>query len=226
MATTPLTAVVFDMDGTLIETEEIWDGIRRGLAAKAGLPWPEEATRAMMGMSTQEWSAYLSEVVGIPGTAEDAARATIDALLASYEIELPILRGAVESVKRMHSRWPVAVASSSPRQLIDAGTEKLGIKDLLATTLSTEEVAGGIGKPEPDVFLQVCATLGASPTHSVAIEDSTNGLLSAHAAGMIVIAVPPSFKPPKAETLALADVVLGSLDELTIELVEELVAKR
>lgn len=217
-----MTAVVFDMDGTLTDTEHIWDVVRRELADAEGLPWPEEASRAMMGMSTQEWSAYLSDVVGLAGTAEDAAKKTIDGMVAAYARGLDVLPGAVEAVQRMHARWPLGLASSSPRVLIDAAVAAMGIADLLVTTVSTEEL-NGAGKPAPDVYLEVCRRIGVAPASAVAVEDAHNGILSAHAAGLKVVAIPPHFNPPPASTLALADVVLDSLDDLTTDLVAGLV---
>ncbi|HSK32506.1 MAG TPA: HAD family phosphatase [Propionicimonas sp.] len=217
-----MTAVVFDMDGTLTDTEHIWDVVRRGLAEAEGLPWPEEGSRAMMGMSTQEWSAYLSDVVGLAGSAEDAAAKTIDGMVAAYARGLDVLPGAVQAVERMHARWPLGLASSSPRVLIDAAVTAMGIADLFVTTVSTEEL-NGAGKPAPDVYLEVCRRIGVAPTSAVAVEDAHNGILSAHAAGLKVVAIPPHFNPPPASTLALADIVLDSLDDLTTDLVAGLV---
>ncbi len=217
-----MTAVVFDMDGTLTDTEHIWDVVRRGLAEAEGLPWPEEASRAMMGMSTQEWSAYLADVVGLAGTAEAAAKKTIDGMVAAYARGLDVLPGAVAAVRRMHALWPLGLASSSPRVLIDAAVEAMGIGDLFVTTLSTEEL-NGAGKPAPDVYLEVCRRIGVAPASAVAVEDAHNGILSAHAAGLKVVAIPPHFNPPPAATLALADVILDSLDDLTTDLVAGLV---
>lgn len=219
-----MSAVVFDMDGTLTDTEHIWDVVRRGMAEAEGRPWPADATRAMMGMSTQEWSAYLSEVVGLSGTAEDAARQAIDGMLAVYHRGVDLLPGAIDALNRMHTHWPIGLASSSPRILIDAAVEAMGMAQLFGTTISTEELAAG--KPAPDVYLEACRRLGVNPAQAVAVEDAHNGILSAHAAGLIVVAVPPHFKPPPAATLALADAVIDSLDDLTVALVEELLARR
>ncbi|MCB0913417.1 MAG: HAD family phosphatase [Propionibacteriaceae bacterium] len=219
-----MSAVVFDMDGTLTDTEHIWDVVRRGLAEAEGLPWPAEATRAMMGMSTQEWSSYLSDVVGLPGTADDAARRTIDAMAAHHAAGVELLPGAIEAVRRMAARGPVGLASSSPRVLIDSAVASMGLAEEFGATLSTEELDAG--KPAPDVYLEVCRRLGVPPERAVAVEDAHNGILSAHTAGLAVVAVPPHFKPPSADTLALADVVLDSLDELTVDLVENLLEGR
>lgn len=219
-----MSAVVFDLDGTLTDTEHIWDVVRRGLAEAEGLPWPAEATLAMMGMSTREWSAYLSDVVGMPGTSEDAARRTIEGMLAAYQRGLDVLPGAVAAVRRMHARWPVGLASSSPRVLINAAVAAMELEDVFAATLSSDDL--GVGKPAPDVYLEVCRRLGVAPERAVAVEDAHNGILSAHAAGMVVVAVPLHFKPPSADVLALADAVLDSLEELTVDLVDGLLSGR
>ncbi|MGV8845896.1 HAD family hydrolase [Tessaracoccus sp.] len=209
-------AIIFDMDGTLMDTEEQWDVVRRQLAADAGLAWPPEATRAMMGMSTPEWSDYLVSAVGLPMTAPQAAEATIDAMAAHHREGVDLLPGAIASVRRMADQFPVAIASSSPRRLIDAGVEAMGIGALLSATVSTEEVAAG--KPAPDGFLRAAELLGVAASACVAIEDSTNGVLSALAAGMRVVCVPPSFHPPADDVLARTTVI-GSLDELTLDLI-------
>ncbi len=212
-------AIIFDMDGTLMETEEQWDVVRRQLAADAGLEWPEGATQDMMGMSTPEWSEYLVTSVGLPMSADEAAEKTIDAMAAHHREGVELLPGAIESVHRMAEHYRLAIASSSPRRLIDAGVEAMDIGDLLETTVSTEEVAAG--KPEPDGYLRAAELLGVDPGVCVAIEDSTNGVLSALNAGMAVVCIPPKFHPPANEVLARTT-VLDSLDELTVELITAL----
>lgn len=209
-------AIIFDLDGTLIETEHLWDEVRRGLAEEAGVGWPEDATRSMMGMSTREWSTYLADHVGIPMSPELAAQATIEGMAEHHRTGLETLPGAVESVRRMGERYKLGLASSSPRSLIDAAAEGLGIAELLQVTVSTEEVERG--KPEPDGFLRAAELLGVDPGRCVAVEDSENGILSALNAGMTVVVVPPAFQPPPKELLDRTT-VLGSLDELTHELI-------
>lgn len=217
-----MAAVVFDLDGTLTDTESDWDVVRRGLAAEDGVAWPDGATAAMIGMSTQEWSAYLSEVVGLPGTAEDAARRTIEGLQSLYRTGLKVLPGAQAAVARIGSHWTLGLASSSPRVLIDQSLATMGITGSFATTVSTEELQDAPGKPAPDVYLEVCRRLGVEPGRAVAIEDAPNGLRAAHAAGMKVVAIPPHFHPPTADVLALADLVVDSLDDLTVDLIAAL----
>ncbi|MER7251423.1 HAD family phosphatase [Kribbella sp. NPDC000426] len=208
-------AVVFDLDGVLIDSEPLWDEVRRGVVASAGRDWPADATEALQGMSTPEWSAYLTDVVGVPGSAEEVAARVIDGMVARYRSQLPLLPGAVEAVQRLASRWPLGLASSSPRRLIDAVLDAAQLTEHFRVTISTEEV--GAGKPSPAVYNEVVRRLGASEV--VAIEDSSNGLRSASAAHLRVIAVPNANYPPQDDALALADAVVHSLDEVTTDLV-------
>jgi HAD superfamily hydrolase (TIGR01509 family) len=210
-------AVVFDLDGVLIDSEPLWDDVRRGVVASAGRDWPADATEALQGMSTPEWSAYLTDVVGVPGPAEEVAARVIDGMVARYRSHLPLLPGAVNAVRRLAGRWPLGLASSSPRQLIDAVLEAAQLTDHFRVTVSTEEV--GAGKPSPAVYEEVVRRLGVDASRVVAVEDSSNGLRSASAARLRVIAVPNANYPPQDDALALADVVVHSLDELTTDLV-------
>lgn len=206
------------MDGTLIETEPVWDKVRRRLAAEEGLAWPETSTTMMMGMATREWAEHMRQVVGFQSTWEEIAQRTIDAVADEYATGgLPVLHGAVEAVRRMAELAPTAIASSSPRRLIDLVVGRLNLGDTLKVTVSTEEVPRG--KPYPDGYLRACELMDLDATKSVAVEDSTSGIQSAHAAGMAVVCVPPGFHPPTQKTLTLCAAVLGSLDELTEDLV-------
>ena len=205
-------AVVFDLDGVLIQTEEIWDEVRGDYIGRLGGRYDEEAQRAMMGMSSKEWSVYIAEDLGVPRTAEQVNGDVVELMAASYREHLPLIDGAVEAVERMAARWPLGVASSSNRPLIDLVLDLSGLVPLFRATVSSEEVARG--KPAPGVYLEACRRLGADPTHAVAIEDSHAGIGSAKAAGMRVIAIPNPAFPPGDEALATADLVLNSLAEL------------
>ncbi|HEY7399242.1 MAG TPA: HAD family phosphatase [Gaiellaceae bacterium] len=210
-------AVVFDLDGVIVDSEQVWDEVRVELVHAAGLPFPPEATRAMMGMSSPEWSRYLVEQLGLPGTPEEANAAVVERMLDRYAEGPPLLPGAVEAVRRMHERWPIGVASSSNRELIDVVLAAAGIAQLVRVAVSSEEVARG--KPAPDVYLETTRRLGVDPRRAAAVEDSHNGIRSAKAAGLRVVAIPNLHFPPDAESLALADVVLASIGELTVEVV-------
>lgn len=213
-------AIVFDMDGVLIESEHLWDQVRRGLARESDLDWPQEATRAMQGMSTPEWARYLTDEVGFAGSPEDVAREVISRMVSVYDSGLPLLPGAIESINRLAMRWPIGLASSSPRSLIDAVLDSADVAQCFQATLSTEEVSAG--KPDPVVYQEVSRLLNVAPQRCVAIEDSSNGLISAKSAGMIVVAVPNQDYPPSGEALACADVVVNSLDDLTVDSVAAL----
>jgi HAD superfamily hydrolase (TIGR01509 family) len=214
-----LEAVVFDLDGVLIDSEGRWDEVRRGLAAEAGKPWPAGATRALQGMSTTEWSRYLCEDVGVPGTPAAVAETVIDRMASYYEKDLPLIPGAVEAVERFAARWPLGLASSSPRRLIDVVLGASGMSARFAVTVSTEEVEAG--KPAPAVYLAATARLGVAPNRAVAVEDSSNGLRSAAAAGCVVLAVPHAAFPPAADALALAAAQVDGLTKLTPDVAED-----
>lgn len=215
-------AVVFDLDGTLIDTEELWDEVRRELAAADGVAWPEEATTAMMGLNTREWSTYLWEQVGVGATPEEAARRTIEGMAEHHRRGLVLLPGAIEAVAAMAARGPIAIASSSPVVLIRAAIEAMGVADLFGAVVSTEEVPRG--KPFPDGYLEACRRLGVDPTQCVAVEDTAGGIRSAHAAGLKVVTVPREFEPPTGDVLSMADAVLDSLVAFTPEFVASLFA--
>ena len=208
-------AVVFDLDGVLLDTEELWDEARREIAAERGGRWRPDAQRAMMGMSSPEWSRYMHDVIGLPDPPERISEEVVERLAELYRQQLPLIDGAVEAVRRIGARWPLAIASSSNRPLIDLFLELTGTQKLFRTTVSSEEVAHG--KPDPDVYLEAAARLEVAPDRCAAIEDSENGIRSARSAGMRVVAIPNSLFPPSPEALSLPDVLLDSLDELTPE---------
>jgi HAD superfamily hydrolase (TIGR01509 family) len=213
-------AVIFDLDGVLIDSEERWDAARRAVVAAAGRPFPDEATRAMQGMSAPEWEAYLHDELGVPEPPTAIGRAVVDEIAAGYREELPLLPGATEAVARLAALYPLAVASSANREVIELALELAGLTTRFRAVVSSEEVARG--KPAPDVYLEAARRLGVAPERCVAIEDSSNGLRSAAAAGMTVIAVPNAAFPPADDALAPAGAVVANVGEVTPELVAAL----
>jgi HAD superfamily hydrolase (TIGR01509 family) len=213
-------AVVFDLDGVLVDSEHVWDAARKELAAGEGRPWPEQASRDMMGMSSLEWSRYMHEVVGLPEPPEEISAKVVLRLEEIYRRELPLIDGAVEAVERLAERWPLGLASSSNRELIDLVLELSGLARHFLATVSSEEVPRG--KPAPDVYLEAARRLGVSPARCAAVEDSENGIRSAKSAGMRVLAIPNPRYPPAEDALALADDVLTSIEELTPEILERI----
>ena len=211
-------AVVFDLDGVLLDSEQLWDKAREQLARERGGRWHDQAQRDMMGMSSLEWSRYMHETIGLPEPPEEISREVVERLTALYRERLPAIPGAKEAVERLAADYKLGLASSSNRELIDLALELLGVAHLFAATVSSEEVAHG--KPAPDVYLEAARRLGIEPARAAAVEDSQNGILAAKAAGMRVIAIPNRHFPPDEQALARADVTLGSLAELTAEAVE------
>jgi HAD superfamily hydrolase (TIGR01509 family) len=210
-----IAAVVFDMDGVLIQSEEVWDEVREAFVRERGGRYDAEVQRAMMGMSSTEWSRYLHETAGVPDPPEAIDAEVVRRMLAAYERHLPLIPGARDAVERLAGDFALAVASSSNRPLIDAVLDVAGIAGHFSATVSSEEVARG--KPAPDVYLEAARRLGADPHACAAVEDSHGGIRSAKDAGMRVLAIPNPTYPPDAESLALADVTLQSIDELTRE---------
>jgi HAD superfamily hydrolase (TIGR01509 family) len=208
-------AVVFDMDGVIVDSEQVWDEVRERYTRESGGSYLATATRDMMGMSAPEWSRYMSETLGVPGTPEEINDAVVVRMLERYGEAPPLIPGAVEVVRRVGGRWPVAIASSSNPELIEVVLRVAGLDTLIEVAVSSQEVARG--KPAPDVYLEAARRLDVDAARCAAVEDSHNGIRSAHAAGMRVVAVPNPHFPPDPEALALADVSIASIAELQLE---------
>lgn len=213
-------AVVFDLDGVIVDSEQVWDDVREQLVRERGGRWHEGAQAAMMGMSSPEWSRYMHDDLGLTESPDEINAEVVRRMLARYREDLPLLDGAVAAVHRLAAAFPLGVASSSNRPLIKAVLERAGIAELFAAVVSSEEVARG--KPAPDVYLEAARRLGVEPARCTAVEDSSNGIRAAHAAGMRVLVLPNAHYPPAAEALVLADAVGRSAHELTPELVHGL----
>jgi HAD superfamily hydrolase (TIGR01509 family) len=210
-----LAAVIFDLDGVLLDSESVWDAVRRELVADSGGRWRPSATTDMLGMSAPEWSSYMHEQLGVPLQPSEINERVVAGVLARYRAKLPLLPGAAEAVSRLAARWPLALASSANRAVIDVVLALAGLADKFTATVSGEEVARG--KPAPDVYLTAARALRVDPADAAAVEDSTNGLRAAAAAGLTVVAIPNREFPPAAAALELADLVLDSLSQLTPE---------
>ncbi len=204
--------VVFDMDGVIVDTEQVWDDVREELVTDWGGRYPRGAQRAMMGMSSSEWSCYMHDRLGLSQSPEEINDEVVRRMLERYRADLPLVDGAVDAVRDLARFFPLAVASSSNRTLIDVVLAAARIADRFAATVSSEEVARG--KPSPDVYLEAARRLGVPPERCAAVEDSANGIRAAAAAGMRVVAYPNRHFPPDAAALAHAHTVIDSLDEL------------
>jgi HAD superfamily hydrolase (TIGR01509 family) len=213
-------AVIFDLDGVLIDSEHVWAEARNRLTQERGGRYSEQAETDMMGMSSPEWSRYMHDVVGLPEPPEKISAEVVRRLGDIYREGLPLVDGAVQAVQRIAGRWPLGLASSSNRELIDLVLELSGLQPYFAVTVSSEEVPRG--KPAPDVYLGAARCLRVAPESCAAVEDSGPGLRSAKAAGMRVVAIPHPGYRPEPEILAEADVQIATLAELTPGLIETL----
>ena len=213
-------AVVFDLDGVIIDSEEVWEEVRRGYVAEYGREFLPDSQDRMMGMSTGEWSRHLAEEVGVPRTPDQVAADVLGRMAARYRTDLPLIPGSVEAVRRIGSHFALALASSSARILIDQVLATAGLTDAFQVTLSTEEVPRG--KPYPDVYLTAAEKLGLAPAVCAAVEDSSNGLRSAAAAGLAVVAVPHGVYPPAEDAIAKASLVVSDIGALSVEEIDRL----
>ena len=213
-------AFVFDLDGVLIDSEPVWEQVRRQVVAERGGHWAADAQRRLMGMSTPEWASYLSRDLGVGLPPDQVAALVTERMAERYREHVPLMAGAADAVRRMAARWPLGVASSAPAVLIGTVLDAAGLRSAFSVVMSTEQVAHG--KPAPDIYLAVTAALGCPPPDCAAVEDSSNGLRSAAAAGLRVIAIPQPDYPPDPDALAQASLVLPSLAGLTADAVAAL----
>jgi len=211
-------AVIFDLDGVLVDSERVWDAARRQLTKDRGGRWSKGATQDMMGMSSLEWSRYMHEELGVRMSPEEISAAVARRMEGLYREHLPLIPGAREAVGRVAARWPLGLASSANRPVIEVVLELSGLGDFFEATVSSEEVARG--KPAPDVYLEAARRLEVDPALCGAVEDSGSGILSAHAAGMRVVAIPNRAFPPSEEALKAADAAIPSLQELHQEIID------
>ncbi len=210
-------AVVFDLDGVIVDSEPVWEQVRRRYVAAHGGRWQPDTQRRLMGMSTGEWAGYLSGELGVAGTPDKVAADVVAEMAARYADAVPLIPGAAGVVRALAARWPLGLASSSPPRLIEAALAAAGLAEAFAVTLSTERVARG--KPAPDVYLQVAQRLGVAPGGCVAVEDSSNGVRSAAAAGMAVVAIPHGAYPLDPDARERVALVLDAVGDLTPEVV-------
>jgi HAD superfamily hydrolase (TIGR01509 family) len=211
-------AVIFDLDGLLLESEQVWNASKHRLTEERGGRWKPEAERAMLGMSSPEWSRYMHDELELPLESAEISGEVVRLVTQTYARELPLLPGADEAVRRVAERWPLGLASSSNREIIDTVLGRTGWSDLFAVTVSSEEVERG--KPAPDVYLEAARKLGAAPDRCVAVEDSSAGIRSALSAGMGVVAIPNRAYPPEPEVVGSANLVLDSLQDLDADAIE------
>ncbi len=213
--------VIFDLDGVIIDTEEVWNDVRHDFAVGHGGHWARDLDQPkVMGANSMQWAASMRENNGVDLPVQQIYDGIIGELRKRYGLRLPVIPGAPEAVARLARRYGLGVASSSPVELIEYALELGGLRPYFHMVMSSDDVAAG--KPAPDVYLEACSRLGTVPARAAAVEDSSNGIKAAHVAGLAVVAIPHPAFPPSAEALGLADVTLGSIAELTEATIESL----
>lgn len=214
-------AIIFDLDGVLIDSEETWSRVRGDVVARHGGLWTEADQRNVMGDNSRQWSAYIKRTWNVPLSEEEIFQEVLATMIVGYQEQPPaVLPGAADAIVALRARYPLAVASSSPRDLIAVALRVAGFAGAFQAIVSSDDVSHG--KPAPDVYLLAAERLGVPAPQCAAVEDSTNGIRAAVAAGMATIAVPNQAFPPADKALAQARVVLPSLRQLTPELIEGL----
>jgi HAD superfamily hydrolase (TIGR01509 family) len=209
--------VVFDMDGVIVDSEPLWVRARKELVRRANGRWIPEAETAMMGISSDRWSAYMRDNLALNMTSAQIRDDVIRRMVELYRNDVPLIAGAREAVEAIGRLWRVGIASGSDRVLLDTVLSSSGLAGYFAATVSGEDVAEG--KPSPQIYEEACRRLGANPRACVAIEDSGTGIASALAAGMKVIAVPRPGFVPEADILGRATLVLPALTDLDPDVV-------
>ena len=216
--------VVFDLDGTLIDSEQIWADVRRRFVLTHGGTWHDQAQATMIGMRTTEWAQYIRNDLGVALPPEEIARLVVDAVSAELAQSIPILPGAQAALERLAPVYPLGLATSAALAVARTTLETTGWGRIFKVVVSADEVARG--KPAPDVYLRALELLEAAPDQSAAVEDSANGIRSAAAAELAVIAIPNAGYPPDADALACATTVLPNLTMLETSVIEDAIACR
>ena len=211
-------AVIFDLDGVLLDSEQLWNRAKEQLTRCSGGRWHEDAPTVMLGMSSPEWARYLHDELAVPLDPQEINRQVVRHMQELYREQLPLLPGALDVVRALRQRWPLGLASSSNRESIELFLELGELAGTFAATVSSEEVAQG--KPAPHVYLAAAEKMGVDPAKSAAVEDSSNGLRAATAAAMTVIAVPNPHYPPTDDALKLAAATVDAIADLTPKVVE------
>jgi HAD superfamily hydrolase (TIGR01509 family) len=207
-------AVLFDMDGVLVDSEHRWNDVRIAYAAGHGRPWSLDDQHAVMGANSIQWATIMRDRLALDGVSVDQILSDVVASVVGQfrQGSVPVIPGAPATVRRIAARWPVAIASSSNRDVIAAALELLGLHDVFGAVTSSDEVAHG--KPEPDVYRLAAERLGAAPERCLVVEDSTNGILAGKAAGAYVVLIPNPTVLPAPHAVEAADAIIGRIEDL------------
>lgn len=218
-------AIVFDMDGILIDSEVIWSRVRRQFASERGLAWTETDQLSLMGLISSQWSVRMHEMLCLKEINARELELEIRRRVAiAFESDLPVRKGARQALEGLAAHWPIALASGSPRDLVELAMERTGMRSAFQFILTGEDVV--CGKPDPEIYLRALSILGVAGNQAVGIEDSANGIRALRSAGMWVVAAPCPEFPLSADVQALAHVAVEGMDQIDARLIAELVHKQ
>ena len=204
---------MFDLDGVLVDSEIWWDEVRQAFATDVGRTWTVDDREAVMGSNSRQWSETMRDRLDLDMTSQEIERAIVDGMVERYRREgAPAIDGAVSTVRRVATDWPLALASSSHPRVINAALDGTGLRDAFRAVVSSDEVEHG--KPAPDVFLEAARRLGVQSAAVLVVEDSLNGLKAGRAAGMTTVLVPNRSVPPAPGSEEVADIVLTRIADL------------
>ena len=220
----PIEAVVFDMDGVLVDSEVYWEQSRVEFARDRGKVWTGALQRLAMGRSTIGWATVMRENLGLSESTDDIIAEMKARVIAQYEECMPTRTGALESVRHMQKHFRVGLASGSPTEIIKAVMQITGLDQVFEVMIYGDRVPRG--KPAPDIYLEALQALDVSPAASLGIEDSANGLRSLKAAGMYAVAAPSPGFPLTDDVLELADAHITTLEHFTVDLVRQIESRR
>lgn len=213
-------AIIFDLDGLLVDSEPHWNEARRQMATERGKDWNQDDSKACMGVSTRTWANYMIRRLELDLSPDHVVSRIVGTMQAFYAHQIPYLPGAVEAVDLAARFYPTGLASGSHRSLIDTVLNDTPMRGKFKAVVCSDQVPAG--KPASDVYLETARELGVKAVDCVCLEDSVNGILAGRAAGMKVIAVPDHRLPPSQEVLHQADIVLPSLQAFNLGVIQSL----
>ena len=220
----PIEAVIFDMDGVLVDSEVYWDKSRVEFARDRGKTWTDDYQRLAMGRSTVGWATVMREKLQLDESIDDIIAEMKGRVIARYERRMPTRPDAIESVHRMKQHFRVGLASGSPTEIIKSVLRITGLDQVFEVMIYGDDIPRG--KPAPDIYLEAMAQLGVLPHVTVGIEDSANGLRSLKAAGMAAVAAPSPDFPLPPEILELADARIDTLEAFDLSLIRRIEQRR
>ena len=210
-------AVIFDMDGVLVDSEVYWAKSREEFAQDMGKVWTDDDQRLAMGQSTIGWAKVMKERLQPEMTVDEIIIDMKKRVIAHYEERMPTRPGALEAVKLASKHYRVGLASGSPTEIIKSVLSLTGLDQIFEIMIYGDDIPNG--KPAPDIYIEAMKQLGVNPAVTIGIEDSANGIRALKAAGMYAIAAPSPGFPLPVEIVEMSDAIIHSMEDFSTQLV-------